>query len=125
MSLPSFLRCLILAISLHCGLFPAHFVDAISLSSSGSSVSLDGIPYFIPPYSSGKLSLDEVDFSGCVSVNGMYPITLLSNVTAESDFKPLIESFMAQDDVFQTGFMQSMLNQKQILKFLSHIWQYC
>lgn len=98
----------LLTVSLNWGLLPFGFVDAVSLSSSGSSVNLDSISYFISPYSSGKLSLDEVDVSACVSAGGLYPVTLLSNVTAESNFSVLMERFMAEDDVFQAGFMQSM-----------------
>jgi hypothetical protein len=108
MSLPSFLCYFFLTLSLRWGLLPIPFIEAVSLSSSGSSVSLDGIPYFVSPYSLGKLSLEEVDVSGSVSVGGMYPITLVSNATAVSDFTALIESFVAEDDVFQTGFLQSM-----------------
>jgi hypothetical protein len=97
-----------LTLSLFLGPLSSGFVHAVTLSSSGSSVSLDGIPYFISPYSSGKLSLDEVDVSACVSVGGLYPVTLLSDVTATRNFSVLMEKFMAEDDVFQAGFMQSM-----------------
>ncbi len=98
---------LLLAASLRTGLRSIGFVDAISLSSSGSSVSLDGIPYFISPYSSGTLSLEGLDLSTSTSVGGLYPVTLLSDVTAESNISVLMETFLAEDDVFQAGFMQS------------------
>jgi hypothetical protein len=113
MSLPSSLCCLLLTLSLRWGLLQIPFIDAASLLSSGSSVNLDGIPYFISPYSSGKLSLEEVNVSGSLSVGGLYPITLLNNATAMSDFTALIESFVAEDDVFQTGFLQSMFAEIQ------------
>lgn len=89
-------------------LYGYRVVGAISLSSAGSSVSLDGIPYFISPYSSGHLSLDGVDVSSSVSAGSLYPVTILSDVTDESDFTALVESFSAEDDVFQPGFLQSM-----------------
>lgn len=100
-----------LTVSLLClflGRISSGFVHAVTLSPSGSSVSLDGIPYFISPYSSGKLSLHDVDFSACASVGGLYPVTLLPDVTAGSNFSVLMEKFMAEDDVFQVGFLQSM-----------------
>jgi hypothetical protein len=100
-----------LTVSLLClflGRISSGFVHAVTLSPSGSSVSLDGIPYFISPYSSGKLSLDEVDVSACSSVGGLYPMTLLPDITAESNFSVLLEKFVAEDDVFQVGFLQSM-----------------
>jgi hypothetical protein len=100
MSLPSLLTVVVLILG--------RFVDAVSLSSSGSSVSLDDIPYFISPYSSGKLSLDGLDVSSCVSVGGLYPITILIDVITEGDFSSLVESFEGEDDVFQHGFLQSM-----------------
>jgi hypothetical protein len=113
MTLPSLLCCFLFTLSLRWGLLQSPFIDAASLLSSGSSVNLDGIPYFISPYSSGKLSLEEVDVSGSLSAGGLYPITLLNNVTAMSDFNALIGSFVAEDDVFQTGFMQSMFAEIQ------------
>lgn len=108
MSPPSLLSCFLLTISLQWGLSLLRSVGAISLSSSGFSVTLNDIPYFVSPYSSGKVSLKVVDVSTCVSIAGLYPITVLSNITTADDSSLLMESFMAQDDVFQTGFMQSM-----------------
>lgn len=98
---------LLLVLSLRTGLRSIGFVDAVSLSSSGSSVSLDGIPYFISPYSSGTLPLEGLDLSTCVSVGGLYPVTLLSDAAAESNISVLMETFIVEDDVFQAGFMQS------------------
>lgn len=94
--------------SLGLSLYWGCMVDAISLSSAGSSVSLDGIPYFISPYSSGHLSLEGLDVSSSVSAGGLYPVTILGNVVDDGDFTTLIESFAAEDDVFQSGFLQSM-----------------
>ena len=99
---------LLLTVSLAWGLLRYGFVAAVSLSSSGFSVSIDGISYFVSPYTSGKVSLDELDLLACVSVGGLYPITVLSNVTVESNFSVLMERFIAEDDVFQIGFLQSM-----------------
>ena len=100
----------LLTLSLRTGLHTIGVVDAVTLSSTGSSVSLDGISYFISPYSSGTLSLEELDLSTCASVGGLYPVTLLSDTTAESNLSVLMETFMAEDDVFQAGFMQSMFS---------------
>ena len=97
-----------LLLSLFLGSISSGFVHAVTLSPSGSSVSLNGIPYFISPYSSGKLSLHGVDVSVCASVGGLYPVTLLRDVTIKSNFSFLMEKFMDEDDVFQVGFLQSM-----------------
>ena len=89
------------------------FIDAVSLSYSGQSVTLNDIPYFISPYSLGHLSLDGVSVSGCVSAGGLYPITALDSSVDTSDISALVESFTAQDDVFQPAFMQSTLTKSK------------
>lgn len=83
------------------------FGDAVSVSYYGQSVSLNEIPYFISPYSSGHLSLDGVSVSGSMSVGGLYPVTILDSSVDTSDISLLVETFTAQDDVFQPTFMQS------------------
>lgn len=104
MSLSSLYTFSLLTLFFHWG----RLVDGVFLSSAGSSVSLDGIPYFVSPYSSGHLSLEGLDVSSSVSAGGLYPVTILSDITDEGDFATLIESFTVEDDVFQPGFLQSM-----------------
>lgn len=110
MSLILLISGFLLILSLRTELYTIGVADAVTLSSTGSSVSLDGISYFISPYSSGTLSLDGLDLSTCVSVGGLYPVTLLSDAKAESNLSVLLETFRAEDDVFQAGFMQSMFS---------------
>ena len=107
MSFPSLVSHSLWAVSLLWGALPISFVDAVSVSYYGQSVSLNDIPYFISPYSSGHLSLDGVSVSGSMSVGGLYPVTILDSSVDTSDVSLLVESFAAQDDVFQPAFMQS------------------
>jgi hypothetical protein len=94
-------------VSLLWGILSISFANAVSVSYYGQSVSLNDIPYFVSPYSSGHLSLDGVSFSSSMSVDGLYPVTVLDSLVDTSDVSLLVESFTAQDDVFQPAFMQS------------------
>jgi hypothetical protein len=106
----SLVRCLLVTASLFWNFSVIGSVDAVSLSSSGSSVVLNDIPYFIPPYASGKVPLDIDSLKECVSVGGLYPVTLITTSETNGNFSTLVESFAAKDDVFQSGFLQSTLS---------------
>lgn len=105
MSLRSLFACLLL-LFLPGGLLSTNFVDAAALSSTGVTVSLNGVPYFVSPYSSGKVSVDSISVAGSVSVGGLFPITILDKSIMSTDFSLLMANFTARDDVFQAGFIQ-------------------
>jgi hypothetical protein len=108
MALLSVLKSFPLVVSLSLSLLPAHTVCTASFSISGISVSLNGIPYLISPYSRGKVPNNPPGISGSVQVGGLYPMTLLPDFSS-SNFAALVESFTKKDDVFQPGFLQSTL----------------
>lgn len=96
---------------LFCAILPISLIEAVSISYSGQSVTLNDIPYFISPYSAGRLSLDGVSLAGCVSAGGLYPVMVLDSSVNASDISALVQSYTAQDDVFQPAFMQSTSNE--------------
>ena len=83
-------------------------VSAQSFASTGLTVVLNNVPYYIPPYPAGRVSANASDLSTLPSVNGFYPITVLADPISANDFPALIENFSAVDDVFQSGFLQGI-----------------
>ena len=81
---------------------------AIAFSSTGSTVELNGIPYYVPPNSVAKLQIDQ-NLSNAASLNaGLLPLTVVkTNGTTyqNNDLQRTVESYLASDDVFQTGFL--------------------
>ncbi|KAI9710698.1 MAG: hypothetical protein M1820_002531 [Bogoriella megaspora] len=84
-------------------------VSAVSLSSTGTTVELNGIPYYVPAQSVGKLQIDR-NFPTTSSA-GLLALTVIqtnSSSYKSIDLQSTIDSFTAVDDVFQTGFLQSV-----------------
>ncbi|KAJ2899837.1 glutamyl-tRNA amidotransferase [Zalerion maritima] len=79
------------------------------LVSTGASVSLDGIYYYISPYSEGKISggflsgLDSIP-----SAFGFKPITIVAESVGVDALTSLFTNWTAADDVFQPAFMQGL-----------------
>ena len=87
-------------------LYPALTFSAASVVNNGISVTFNDIPYFISPYSAGSLPKDPPGLEGAVELGGLYPITVLPESPSDN-FSAVVDSFLAQDDVFQTDFLQS------------------
>ncbi|RSM08741.1 hypothetical protein CEP52_004499 [Fusarium oligoseptatum] len=88
-------------------------VTAYSFSTTGMTLQLNGIPYYVPPDAVGKLpsTVFEVDEN-----IGMLPITVLS--TSEQslsleDVNDITAAFSKTDDVYQPGFAQGFYVQRR------------
>ena len=88
-------------------------VDGYSLIPTGITVELDGIPYYVPPDTVGRLSTAVHDApSGNFS---LLPITVTSTNQASfgrSDLESLRTNFTRSDDVFQNAFLQGTLHSR-------------
>lgn len=101
---------IMLPISLHtlCCLFFSYIPDvvALSLTSTGGTLMLGDVPYYVPatPYTTISANgLGRLD-----SVNGLAPVTVVS-VTAGNDSVGSLGSIVgdfAADDVWNTGFLE-------------------
>lgn len=80
--------------------------QSISLSSTGLTVLLNDIPYYVSPYSVGNITFNSTALSGCVSINGFYPVTVLKDTVSSNDLSALFQNFTSTDDVFQAAFVQ-------------------
>ncbi|KAK7398457.1 hypothetical protein QQX98_012165 [Neonectria punicea] len=91
-------------------------VAAYSFSTSGTTLQLNGIPYYAPPDSVGEVPRTSFQVNESV---GLLPITILNinESVAATDVYSIAASFSEQDDVFQDGFLQGLyvqqVNKKQ------------
>ena len=113
MALLSLLKSCHLIVSLCLVLLSGDATGASSLRNNGISASFNDIPYFISPYSAASLPKDLSGIEGLVEVGGLYPMTVLPNVSS-TNFSAFVDSFTAKDDVFQPGFLQSTLTAKTL-----------
>ena len=84
--------------------------DAFNLTSTGSTIELNGIPYYIPgrhfislPYFNSRTTAGLKGLLG-----GLVPVTVLRTATVNLDVKDLaktVEGFGEQDDVWGEGFL--------------------
>ncbi|RAL16002.1 glutamyl-tRNA(Gln) amidotransferase, subunit A [Aspergillus homomorphus CBS 101889] len=83
---------------------------AAQLVSTGMSVTLQDINYFISPYVSGNVTIPPALLSHVPSVNGFAPITVVQEDTAELSTLPsLFSTWSTKDDVFTDAFLDAVL----------------
>ncbi|KAK5655494.1 hypothetical protein OQA88_5765 [Cercophora sp. LCS_1] len=80
------------------------------LTSTGLSVTLDDVHYYISPFSSGSVNIPPKSFSGAPTVFGFKPVTVVNqgNV-AEKQLPDILGNWTAIDDVFQSAFADGIL----------------
>ena len=81
------------------------YVGALSLTSTGGTVMLGDIPYYVPatPYT----TISAPGLGRLQSVNGLSPITVVSATARNASVASLgsIVTDFAEDDVWNTGFL--------------------
>ncbi|KAI0177538.1 amidase signature domain-containing protein [Pestalotiopsis sp. NC0098] len=70
----------------------------------GTTLSLNGVNYFIPPFSDGKLDPALLESAGLPSASGFAPITIVSEANSPDDLGGLFSNWTSDDDVWQPGF---------------------
>ncbi|PWY91636.1 alpha/beta-hydrolase [Aspergillus sclerotioniger CBS 115572] len=78
---------------------------AAQLVSTGMSVTLDNINYFISPYSAGNVTVSSAFLSGLPSANGFFPVTVVQEDTEASTLSSLFSTWTTKDDVFTDAFL--------------------
>ena len=85
----------------------AYFLD---LTLTGTTLTLNEIPYYVPPHAIGSI---RGNLSNVVECSGLAPITILNTESHSFDlntFDALTEHFKEIDDVFQDGFLQGKVS---------------
>ncbi|CAH0025316.1 unnamed protein product [Clonostachys rhizophaga] len=90
-------------------------VCAASITSTGSTIVLNNVPYYISPHSVGSIALEIHALDSIDCVFGFAPVSVLPPGTQPDDISRVFTSWNATDDVFQPGFSQLMLNETQSL----------
>ena len=84
-------------------------VRAASLVSTGSTLTLNGIPYYIPADPIATLRLSSGPLRSLSSAAGLVPLTVISTTSLsfnQADLDATVANFTAADDVFQSGFVE-------------------
>ncbi|KAL9113350.1 MAG: hypothetical protein Q9227_002391 [Pyrenula ochraceoflavens] len=82
--------------------FMGEVASAVSLTSTGATLELNQIPYYIPSFSVGELPF-SLPSSNFANASGFVPITV---VDSSVQFSQLVSNFSSTDDVFNPGFLQ-------------------
>ncbi|PYH94503.1 amidase signature enzyme [Aspergillus ellipticus CBS 707.79] len=79
------------------------------LVSTGLSVTLDSIDYFISPYASGNVTVAPALLSGVPSANGFLPVTVVQEKHDVSALSSVFSAWAVKDDVFSDAFLGAVL----------------
>uniref|UniRef100_A0A8H7TM40 Amidase domain-containing protein n=1 Tax=Bionectria ochroleuca TaxID=29856 RepID=A0A8H7TM40_BIOOC len=88
---------------------------AASITSTGSTILLNDVAYFISPHFVGSIALQAHALDNIECVFGFAPLSVLPPGTQPDDISTVFSSWKAIDDVFQPGFSQLILNETQSL----------
>ena len=79
------------------------------LISTGMTVVLNDIPYYIPAAPVATITIHPNQLPVGSSAAGLVPLTVVETTSltfSQSDLEATIVNYTASDDVFQTGFLQ-------------------
>ncbi|KAJ0339566.1 hypothetical protein COL922a_004295 [Colletotrichum nupharicola] len=78
------------------------------LVTTGASLKLDDVYYFVSPFSQGKPSNASLDLKTLPRAFGFTPITVVAETVASHDLTSLFSNWTAQDDVWQPAFLNAI-----------------
>ena len=84
-------------------------VQAVSLVSTGSTLTFNGIPYYIPAHPVTTLKVSSRLLKSLPSAAGLVPLTVISTPSlsfTQADLDAAVAIFSVADDVFQSGFAE-------------------
>lgn len=81
---------------------------AAQLVSTGLSVSLNDVYYFVSPFPSGKVDVSRESLRSVPEVFGLKPVTVVRDAVAWSDLAELFSNWTAIDDVYQAAFSEAI-----------------
>ncbi|KAI8296509.1 Amidase 1 [Colletotrichum sp. SAR 10_98] len=78
------------------------------LVTTGASLKLDDVYYFVSPFAQGKPSNASLDLKTLPRAFGFTPITVVAEAVASHDLTSLFSNWTAQDDVWQPAFLNAI-----------------
>lgn len=78
------------------------------LASTGLSVTLNNVYYFVSPFSSGKVDVPGNSLLKIPQVLGFVPVTVVQDRVAHSDLSKVLGNWTAIDDVYQPAFSEAI-----------------
>lgn len=78
------------------------------LTSTGFSVTLNDVDYYVSPYPAGNVTVDVSALASTLSVHGFHPVTVVQQDVTVHELAAVVENFTATDDVFQPAFLQAV-----------------
>ncbi|KAL2136157.1 hypothetical protein VTI74DRAFT_5210 [Chaetomium olivicolor] len=79
-----------------------------SLASTGLSVTLNDVPYFVSPFSAGKVDVQRRSLDKVPDVVGFKPVTVVKDRVPRSDISQLLSNWTVIDDVYQPAFSEAI-----------------
>lgn len=86
-------------------------VDAFTFKSTGQTVELDGVSYYLPPDPASTLPAHNPLLKAATASGGLLPVTVITTSSAgydSSDLAATIANYTATDDVFSAGFLEAL-----------------
>jgi hypothetical protein len=74
--------------------------------STGFTVTLNGVYYFVSLYVASNTSIDVSSLSIAESVYGFYPVTVIAEATSMSNIPAIAKNYTAINNVLQEAFLQ-------------------
>ncbi|KEY65841.1 hypothetical protein S7711_05847 [Stachybotrys chartarum IBT 7711] len=81
---------------------------AAQLVSTGASVQLNDVYYFISPYSQGRVQDGSIDIASLPQAFGFSPVTVVAEDVETSEIAALVGNWTTQDDVWQPAFLSAV-----------------
>ena len=87
-----------------------------AVSSTGFTVSLTDVSYFVPPDSVATISVTE-DLKAAFSISWPFvPFTIIKSTGySAAEISSVVAKYLTEDDVIQAGFLEGMLMPHSIL----------
>ncbi|KAJ5232560.1 centractin- actin- protein of the dynactin complex [Penicillium chermesinum] len=75
--------------------------------STGASVQLNDVHYFIPPFSQGQI-YDPLELRKYSNASTFVPVSIVAQPCTEDELHDLFANWTSQDDVWQPGFLETV-----------------
>ncbi|KAK4126979.1 amidase signature enzyme [Parathielavia appendiculata] len=89
-------------------LFASLATASAVLTSTGLSVRLNNVDYYISPFSSGKVFVPKCSLKKVPEVVGFKPVTVVQGPLIQSDLSQLFSNWTLADDVWQPAFSEAI-----------------
>lgn len=82
---------------------------ASNLISTGLTVQLNDVSYYISPHTHGNISIQPQLLQNASSLYGFVPVSVLTSIVSPTELPGMFSAWAAMDDVFQPAFLQAIV----------------